>query len=169
MFIDIVEYMKMNLVERQEHLRLEEPCIERGGFHNNFRGVLAEHLGTTFPSGMMIHLCHACNNGKCSNPHHMYWGTARENYIDRITAGVPTIGEHYMMRYSATERSEHARKNGLKNGGKNKGVPQTIETKRKNSESNKLAWTEDRRIRQSERMKGNSLRKNRKQDYSSVV
>ena len=29
-------------------------------------------------------MCHACNNGKCSNPKHLYWGTASENRMDRV-------------------------------------------------------------------------------------
>lgn len=81
-FIPIEEYMKRTKPERQQHLLLNEPCIEIGGTSSRFRGLLAHSLGTTLPSGCKIHLCHACNNGKCSNPNHLYWGTAKENQDD---------------------------------------------------------------------------------------
>lgn len=72
---------------RQIHLKLDEPCLERGGDSENFRGLLAYYLETTIPAGHKIHLCHACNNGKCSNPKHLYWGTSRENIQDAIASG----------------------------------------------------------------------------------
>ena len=31
--------------------------------------------------------CHRCNNAKCINPDHLYWGTDSQNMIDRLTAG----------------------------------------------------------------------------------
>lgn len=84
----ISEYMLKSLDERKSHLDLTQPCVERGGHRNNFRGVLAEFLNTEFPTGMKVHLCHACNNGnKCSNPRHLYWGTAAENTRDQIENG----------------------------------------------------------------------------------
>ena len=98
---------------RQEHLRLDESCIERGGESYQHRGVLAEYLNTTIPDGHKIHLCHACNNGRCSNPRHLYWGTAIENAIDAVLCG-----------------ARKSRK-GLP------GHPQTEETKRKISLANK--------------------------------
>ena len=82
MIIKINEYIELSKEQRQIHLKLDEPCLERGGCHNNYRGVLTEYLGTEFPSGNKIHCCHACNNDKCSNPRHLYWGTARENQDD---------------------------------------------------------------------------------------
>jgi len=73
--------------ERQRHLNLSEECIEIGGNSPRFRGLLAHHLKTTIPTGMKINLCHACNNAKCSNPKHLYWGTAGENMSDRMKIG----------------------------------------------------------------------------------
>lgn len=78
----ITEYILRPLALRQAHLNLEEPCVERGGTSTDFRGLLAYVLGTTIPRGMKVHCCHACHNGKCSNPNHMYWGTPRENKLD---------------------------------------------------------------------------------------
>ena len=80
--IDIKVYMEKSKVERQGHLKIEDPCVEVGGKSGDFRGLLAFYLGTTIPSGRKVHLCHACNNAKCSNPVHLYWGTGKENMAD---------------------------------------------------------------------------------------
>lgn len=70
---DIKEFIKESREVRRAHLQLEEPCCERGGNSTNHKGVLAQYLDTTIPSGRIL-LCHACNNEKCSNPKHLYWG-----------------------------------------------------------------------------------------------
>jgi hypothetical protein len=72
---------------RQEHLDLTESCIERGGNSTNHKGVLAQYLNTTIPYGRKYLLCHACNNEKCSNPKHLYWGSPKENVEDAIKNG----------------------------------------------------------------------------------
>ena len=92
---------------RQEHINLLESCIERGGNSTNHKGVLAQFLDTTIPYGTKILLCHACNNAKCSNPKHLYWGTPKENVEDAILAGTfhrPEKG------HKGTPRSEETRK-----------------------------------------------------------
>tara|TARA_Y100000114_G_C11592372_1_gene246382 strand:+ start:39 stop:536 length:498 start_codon:yes stop_codon:yes gene_type:complete len=84
----IEDYIKLPQEERQKHLRLnEEDCIEIGGNSTQFKSLLAHTLNTTIPNGRKenVLLCHACNNGKCSNPYHHYWGTARENILDSGT------------------------------------------------------------------------------------
>ena len=81
---DIYEYIKRPKIQRQEHLDLDDYCIERGGGSTLCKGLLAHLLETTIPSGHMILVCHACNNGKCSNPKHLYWGTPSENRMDRV-------------------------------------------------------------------------------------
>lgn len=77
-------------IERQRHLNLREPCLERGGNSTVHKGVLAEFLNTNIPSGRIL-LCHACHNGKCSNPRHLYWGTDKENKEDYLLNGGKTI------------------------------------------------------------------------------
>ena len=85
--IDINEYILLSREERKSRLKLEEPCIFRGGKSGNFRGLLAHILDTTIPKGAFIHLCHGCNNDGCSNPNHLYWGTAKDNHLDQVELG----------------------------------------------------------------------------------
>jgi len=80
--IDIYEYIKLSIEERQKHLDLNEKCIERGGMSSYYKGLLAFVLDTTIPSGMKIHVCHSCGNKKCSNHKHLYFGTPKENVAD---------------------------------------------------------------------------------------
>jgi hypothetical protein len=82
--LDINEYILLSKDKRREHLKLGEPCIERGGQSMYLKGLLAHLHDTTIPAGKKIHVCHACHNGKCSNPNHIYWGTASENCLDRM-------------------------------------------------------------------------------------
>ena len=96
---DIYEYIKLPKDIRQEHLDLDDYCIERGGGSTYCKGLLAHLLETTIPSGHMIHVCHACNNGKCSNPKHLYWGTASENRRDRVKYENRTIMEDFEYRF----------------------------------------------------------------------
>jgi hypothetical protein len=84
---------------RQSHINLDEPCLERGGNSTIHKGVLAQFLDTTIPSGTTVLLCHACNNGKCSNPNHLYWGTPKENIMDSIEAGTYFGGKKYIRKY----------------------------------------------------------------------
>jgi hypothetical protein len=79
---DIHEYLNKSKTERQSHLNLSESCIELGTDSRQCRGLLAHYLKTMVPKGKMIHCCHACNNAKCSNPKHLYWGTIGENMKD---------------------------------------------------------------------------------------
>lgn len=110
MFEDIDEYIKRPLEERQSHLRLVDPCIEIGGNSPRFRGLLAHFVKTTIPKGQRIHLCHACNNGKCSNPVHLYWGTPKENYYDGLASGVQQhIWERVVNKYGEAKALEMAR------------------------------------------------------------
>ena len=83
----IEEYIQLSKLDRQNHIDLKDPCIFIGGSSHQARLLMAHFLGTTVPKGMKIHLCHACNNGDCSNPKHLYWGTVSENAIDRVNCG----------------------------------------------------------------------------------
>ena len=84
-----VHYLIENFTkhDRQKHLDLLDECFERGGTSTNHKGVLAQYLNTDIPYGTKHLLCHACNNSKCSNPKHLYWGTPKENVEDSINAG----------------------------------------------------------------------------------
>ena len=106
---NIYEYIKLHKTIRQEHLNLDEPCIERGGGSTLCKGMLAHLLETTIPKGHMILVCHACNNAKCSNPEHLYWGTPSENRMDRVQFENRTLIEIYAddFRKRLTERSKN--------------------------------------------------------------
>lgn len=131
---DITEYILLPKEERQVHLKLDEPCIERGGQSMYCKGLLAHIHNTTIPSGKKIHVCHACHNGKCSNPNHMYWGTASENAIDRMNNGDICIWDKMVAKYGLVEATnmQQRSKAQLSAAGKgNKGKPKSEEHKRK--------------------------------------
>jgi hypothetical protein len=112
----IEDYMLLSQAERQKHLRLDEPCVERGGAKIYTEGkqlssackiLLAHIFNTTMPIGMKIFVCHACHNHKCSNPHHLYWGTNSENMKDaRKSGSLKTIHEYTTAKYGREKTLE---------------------------------------------------------------
>jgi len=135
--IDIHEYMLLSKDLRQIHLMLNEPCIERGGQSMYLKGLLAHLHDTTIPSGKKIHVCHACHNGKCSNPVHLYWGTASENCLDRMANGGKSIWQSMVEKYGETVAREMNSKMGNRNGSGNKGQSKSAEHKLKISATNR--------------------------------
>lgn len=109
MFTLIEEYMLRSKQDRQLHLDLDAPCICIGGNSIQCRLLLAHTLRTTVPKGMKVHLCHACNNGACSNPKHLYWGTARENQEDNALL-LPAIAKAMQLRKGVPLSEEHKQK-----------------------------------------------------------
>lgn len=105
--VNIEEYILLPKLERQKHLRLEEQCIERGGNQQlSFKELLGHILNTTLPIGHKIHTCHACHNGKCCNPFHIYWGTAVENKRDAIANGYSeSVWERTVAKHGLEEAS----------------------------------------------------------------
>jgi hypothetical protein len=146
--IDILEYIKLSKIERQAHIRLDESCIERGGppkggLSAYCKGLMAHILDTSIPTGHKIHICHACNNEKCSNPVHLYWGTAQENWHDALDSGkAKSIWEKTIHKYGYEEacRMNARGKTGNKNGSGNKGKPKSEEHRQKTSDAIKLSW-----------------------------
>lgn len=98
------EYIQFPKTKRQEHLVLNEPCMERGGNSTNHKGVLAEFLNTTIPSGGEGYKIHLCHNDKCSNPRHLYWGTNKENINDaKINGTWKGVWERTVEKYGYEE------------------------------------------------------------------
>lgn len=132
----IEEYIAKSKSERQQHLDLTESCIERGGpqkggLSSYCKGLMAHLLNTTIPSGHKIHVCHACNNEKCSNPKHLYWGTAQENRLDQGEGN--SVWDRMIEKYGYEEacRMNSKGKKGNTYGSGNKGKPLSEEHKRK--------------------------------------
>ena len=136
--IDITEFITRSRDERRQHLKLEEPCCLRGGNSTNHKGVLAEYLGTTIPKGRIL-LCHACHNGSCSNPKHLYWGTDKDNLaIDRAQqpGGWKSPWERSVEKYGYEEaRRKNSRGDKSLGGKANKGKTKSEEHKKKIAES----------------------------------
>ena len=119
-FIDIDEYMKLSREYRRSHLKLDDPCIEIGGDSRVFRGLLAHTLGTTI-GGRACYVCHACNNPKCSNPNHLYWGTPTDNVIDQKESGTWKSGYQKLIDKYGLEKTQAFIKKGAVAGGKSGG------------------------------------------------
>jgi DNA-binding NtrC family response regulator len=125
MFKNIEEYIKLSREERRNHLRLNEKCIEIGGYDSReYRGLLAHFLQTTIPTKakQKIMLCHACNNPKCSNVNHLYWGLTRDNTIDSKENGTwKNMFSRTVNKYGE-EKAKELNKAAASKGGKgNKG------------------------------------------------
>jgi hypothetical protein len=122
---------------RQSHLDLTGDCLERGGNSTNHKGVLAQFMNSTIPTGRIL-LCHACHNEKCSNPKHLYWGTDKENLNDAIENGTYKSIWQKLVDKHGIEKAHEMRKaysNTSKAGMGNKGKNKSEEHKRKISES----------------------------------
>jgi len=145
----IEDYILKSVEERKEHLRLEESCIERGGQSMYLKGLLAHILETTIPAGKKIHVCHACNNGKCSNPNHLYWGTARENRFDEIENGGINVWQRTVAKHGLEKATAIQRKNAnpSKAGKGNLGKTKTEEHKKKIAEAIRKKHAERKQIK----------------------
>lgn len=145
--IKITEYILLPKAERQQHIELGQPCIERGGNSTNHKGVLAQYLNTEIPSGRIL-LCHACGNEKCSEPKHLYWGTDRENIVEdgKEFGTWKSIQDREIEKYGAVElakvRSERSK--GNQNGSGNKGKPKSAEHRQKIADSVKAKYNKDK-------------------------
>jgi len=132
----IEEYIVRPRAERQQHIDLSDPCIERGGpqkggLSSYCKGLMAHLLDTTIPTGYKIYICHACNNPKCSNPKHLYWGTSSENSLDRVMNGDKSIWEKMVDKYGLEEAKILQAKGDKSSGGRsNKGIPKSEEHKK---------------------------------------
>ena len=139
--LDIHQFIKETREIRRSHLDLNDDCCERGGNSTNHKGVLAQYLDTTIPSGRIL-LCHACNNSKCSNPKHLYWGTDYDNIIidgcEFKTHRSPW--ERRVEKYGYEKACAMNSRVGNTHGSGNKGKPKSEEHKKKIAESVKRSY-----------------------------
>lgn len=137
--LEITEFITRSREERRSHLDLTESCCERGGNSTNHKGVLAQYLDTTIPRGRIL-LCHACNNEKCSNPKHLYWGTDKENIV-LDNPNWKTVWERRVEKYGYDEACRMNSRGNKSAGGKaNKGKPKSEEHKKKIAEAIKRKY-----------------------------
>lgn len=145
--IKITEYILLPKVERQQHIELGQPCVERGGNSTNHKGVLAQYLNTEIPSGRIL-LCHACGNGKCSEPRHLYWGTDRENIVEdgKKFGTWKNPWERQIEKHGLEEISKRRsdKSIGNTNGSGNKGKPKSAEHRQKIADSIKAKYNKDK-------------------------
>lgn len=141
------DLIALSKTERQQHLALGEPCVERGGNSTNHKGVLAQYLDTDIPKGYRVLLCHACNNGKCSNPKHLYWGSPKDNTEDAIIQG--TRSNFFEARLKKHGADEVAKMNTASASKMNAALKQTgyAHLKRPKSEEHKRKIAESLRRR----------------------
>ena len=128
----VEDFIKLSREERRAHLDLNEPCNERGGNSTNHKGVLAQYLDSNIPKGRIL-LCHACHNGDCSNPKHLYWGTDKDNLaIDRTEqpGGWKSPWDRRVEKYGYEKACAMNSRAGNNYGAGNKGKPKSEEHKR---------------------------------------
>lgn len=140
---NISEYILRPREHRRTHLDLSTPCDQRGGSSKEFRGLLAHFLNTTMPSGRQAFLCHACNNGSCSNVRHLYWGTPKDNHIDQVENGTfKNLFARNVEKHGIEKIREVGRRNGLLRKGKpgRKYTPEQIEKYRTQISTFEQRW-----------------------------
>ena len=122
---------------RKTFLKLNEPCHERGlKYSTQLVALVAYHYDTTMPeNGNKIMVCHGCNNSKCSNPNHMYWGTSSDNVKDLYENGGVSIYQRTITKYGEKYAKELYKRGSSKGGKANRGKSKSEEHARKLSES----------------------------------
>ena len=138
MYITMEEYLAKPREDRRAHLKLENSCIEIGHRYNTeLRVLLAHTFKVLFPVNKhTAAVCHACNNTKCSNVEHLYWGSPLDNIQDQKEAGTLTsINERTQKKYGPSVYKEIHKNTSSKGGKSNKGKPKSEEHKRKIKES----------------------------------
>ncbi len=141
--INIDEYILKTKQERTAHIDLSQKCIESKNRTSKTKKILSEFLDTNIPSGYKIILCHACNNEKCLNPKHLYWGTQYENIVDdgKIYGTWENPSKRTIDKYGEETAKKLWASGDKSAGGKaNSGIVKSEEHKKKIAEAIKKYW-----------------------------
>lgn len=143
---DLIKYMELSRENRRAHLSLSDSCIERGGNSWEFRGLLAYFLKTTISARGAL-LCHACNNGKCSNPVHLYWGNSNDNVVldpkeagDFVGVWKRTVEKYGLEAAQELARTRDTTKATAVSMEKNRGVPKSLEHREKIAQATRIYY-----------------------------
>lgn len=134
--ISVEEYLLKPLDYRKQHLNLQEHCFSTISIPK-LKKLLAEKLNVDLSSGRVL-ICHGCNNSKCSNINHVYFGTDYENIvIDGKKFGTfENVHARTIKKYGKEKIKEIKARGDKSKGGKgNKDKKKSNEHKKKISDS----------------------------------
>jgi hypothetical protein len=138
--MNLSDYILLPREQRIKHIDLTIPCVCYTGNQVSgrlkVRSTLLDHLSLVKHHGdYNIHCCHLCENGSysgavCLNPHHMYFGTAKENAQD-----IPADVRSETMRRANASRNPELRQEIARKASNTRTHEQLLNAARKTAET----------------------------------